>query len=123
MTTGGGKQFGNAAGVYVRILTQGDRCQVEAEDLHGAQQAAQAATGKECAAIGFEGLGQHLEIVAQGLSRGIRLGLGNGVTVRLEVVEMLGRRRQPGVDAGQRLAVGFIDPLRRLVGGGGGEGK
>jgi hypothetical protein len=81
--------------MHVGVLAQVDGRQMEAEDLHGAQQAAQAAAGQRGAAVQLERIGQHLEVGAQGVRRGIGRGLADFVARRLEVIEA-GRWRPGG---------------------------
>ncbi len=118
---GAGEQFGDAAGVDFGVLAQVDRRQVEAENLHGAQQPAQAATGQRGAAVQLERIRQHLEVGAQGIGVVIRRGVADFVADRLDVVEGAGGGGDPGVNAGQRAAVGFVGTLRRVIGGALGE--
>ncbi len=109
--------------MHVGILAQVDGRQMETEDLHGAQQAAQAAAGEQGAAVQLERIGQHLEVGAQAVRRGVGLGLADLVAHRLDVVEETGSGRQAGINAGQGTAVRLVRALRRMVGGVFGEGQ
>jgi hypothetical protein len=115
-TAGAGEQFGDTAGMDFGILAQVDRRQMEAEDLHAAQQAAQAAAGQAGAAVQLERIGQHLEVGAHGIRRFIGFGAADFVADRLEVIEDAGGGGEPGVDAGQGAAVGLVGTLWRMVG-------
>jgi hypothetical protein len=84
---GTGQQFGDAAGVDFGVLAQVDRCQMEAENLYGAQQAAQAATGQVGAAVQLERIVEYLEIVAQSFRRFVWLCVADFMAERLELVE------------------------------------
>ena len=109
--------------MHFGILAEVDRRQMEAEDLDAAQQTAQPAAGQAGAAVQFQRIGQHLEVGAQGIRRGIGFGAADLVTQRLDLVEGAGGRGETGVDAGQGAAVGLVGALRRVVGRVFGQGQ
>ena len=116
-TPGTGEEFGNAAGMDFGILAQVDWRQMEAEDLHCPQQAAQAAAGEAGAAVLLERGGQHLEVGAQFGRGGVGFGLADFMAHRLDAVECAGGRGDTRINTRQRATVRLVVPLRRVVGG------
>jgi hypothetical protein len=113
---GDGEQFGDGAGMDVRVLPQVERRQVEAEDGDGMAQAAQAATAEQAALVADQGTVQHVEVGGEFGGRGIGFGLGHGMARCFELVEAQGGGRQPRVEAGDGAAVRLVEPVRTAIG-------
>ena len=103
-----GQQFGHHHLVHVGILAQVDRGEVEAEHAQRALQRLEPRRGERRGAVAGERVGDHLQVggerrfVGIGLSRAMRFARRDKAGARV------GGRGQPGIDAGERLAVGLV---------------
>ena len=113
---GAGQQLADRAFMHVRVLAQVDRRQVEAEHFHGTHQPAQAAAGEQRGAVSLQRSGEHVQVGGKVFGRRIGRGIGDGVAGGLMLIERNSSCRQPGIDAGQRAAVGLVGAVRRMVG-------
>ena len=105
------EQFADDALVHVRVLAQIDRREMEAEDIDRAAQIAQPPLGQDRRAVGDQRIGDDREIGEQFAAR--RRHRAARVADRrrcrgVDVVERARRRREPGVDAGDRAAIGLV---------------
>ena len=66
------QQLGDHTLVHLRVLTQIERCQMKAEQLHRAQQPTQATRGKSFATVLSQGIAYNLQIGGQLPCRRVR---------------------------------------------------
>jgi hypothetical protein len=102
--------------VHVRVLSQVERAEVEAERREAAPDVCEARVGQDTSAVAAQGsIDDRERCVELGhagkwLERRVR-PMGTRRTAR----ERRGRVDEPGVQAADRPAVGFVDPKRRFV--------
>ena len=96
--------------------------QVEAEDLHGADQVGQRSPGEGPPVPRHQAVQHHLQVGAQGVGTVVGLGGPRGGTGRRLAGEGRIGRRQPRIDVRQRPAIGLVGPLGRRVWRGVGQG-
>ena len=110
-----GQQLGHHPGVDRRVLPHVEGGQVEAETVHRPDQIGQGPAGKGLAVMGEEGI-QHGPQVGLQLG-GAFIGLGrSGRRPRRRLTSEGGiGGGQPGVDAGQGLAIGLVGAMGRGI--------
>ncbi len=110
------EQLTQRALVHVGVLAQIDGGEMETEDVDRAPQAAQPAARQHLGSIAVKRTMQNIEIGLQFVGRRISRRLSHRAARSLESVERPGRGGEPGIDAGDRPAIGLVLAVRRAVG-------
>ncbi len=102
------EQLADDALVYLRVLAQIERRQVEAENPSRAPQLSQAAARQQRRTIGDQRAVQDVELAGVFTGVGVGRRFAHGMPLRFDAVETARGRCQARVDAGQRASVRFV---------------
>ena len=113
---GGGEKLGDGALVDIGILPHVERREVEAEDVDRAAQRPQPAAREDRAAVGFQRVGDDREVGGEFGGLGVRLGVGQRLAQRHDVIELARGLGEARIEAGDGAPIGLVAPGGRAVG-------